>query len=168
VTIFGKLCKGLLVGFLLLAWTESKRRKAISTGKFYFFDPGATHTLSGTEVLDHNSHLYGKAFEQFIGMEIRAYLSYKRKKVQLSYWRSVHGYEVDFLMGRQTEVEVKASQKISQRDFNGLRGLEEEKVFKNYILVSQDPINTRENHFQALFWEDFLKDLWEDKFLTKF
>jgi uncharacterized protein len=153
-----------LVGFLLPAWRESKRRKAISTGKFYFFDPGVTHTLSGTEVLDRNSHLYGKAFEQFIGMEIRAYLSYKRKKIQLSYWRSVHGYEVDFLMGRQTAVEVKASQKISQRDFKGLKALEEEKVFKNYVLVSQDPVNTRENHFQALFWEDFLKDLWEDKF----
>jgi len=164
VTEYVGLLEDTLVGFLLPAWTESNRRKAISTGKFYFFDPGVTHTLSGTEVLDRNSHLYGKAFEQFIGMEIRAYLSYKRKKVQLSYWRSVHGYEVDFLMGRQTAVEVKASQKISQRDFKGLKALEEEKVFKNYILVSQDPINTRENHFQALFWEDFLKDLWEDKF----
>jgi len=164
VTEYVGLLEDTLVSFLLPAWTESKRRKAISTGKFYFFDPGVTHTLSGTEVIDRNSHLYGKAFEQFIGMEIRAYLSYKRKKVQLSYWRSVHGYEVDFLMGRQTAVEVKASQKISQRDFKGLKALEEEKVFKNYILVSQDPINTRENHFQALFWEDFLKDLWEDKF----
>lgn len=164
VTEYVGLLEDTLVGFLLPAWTESNRRKAISTGKFYFFDPGVTHILSGTEVLDRNSHLYGKAFEQFIGMEIRAYLSYKRKKVQLSYWRSVHGYEVDFLMGRQTAVEVKASQKISQRDFKGLKALEEEKVFKNYVLVSQDPINTRENHFQALFWKDFLKDLWEDKF----
>jgi len=164
VTEYVGLLEDTLVGFLLPAWTESKRRKAISTGKFYFFDPGVTHTLSGTEVLDRNSHLYGKAFEQFIGMEIRAYLSYKRKKVQLSYWRSVHGYEVDFLMGRQTAVEVKASQKISQRDFKGLKALEEEKVFKNYILASQDPINPREDPFQALFWEDFLKDLWDDKF----
>ena len=164
VTEYVGLLEDTLVGFLLPAWTESRKRKAISTGKFYFFDPGVTHTLSGTEMLDRNSHLYGKAFEQFIGMEIRAYLSYKRKRMDLSYWRSVHGYEVDFLMGRQTAVEVKASQKISQRDFKGLKALEEEKVFKTYILVSQDPINTRENHFQALFWEDFLRDLWEDKF----
>jgi hypothetical protein len=67
-------------------------------------------------------------------------------------------------MSRQTAVEVKASQKISQRDFKGLKALEEEKVFKNYILASQDPINPREDPFQALFWEDFLKDLWDDKF----
>lgn len=32
------------------------------------------------------------------------------------------------------------------------------------ILVSQDRVDTRENHFQALFWGDFLRDLWDDKF----
>ena len=100
---------------------------------------------------------------QFLGMEIRAYLSYKRKKHLFSYWRSTHGYEVDFLIGRQTAVEVKASQKITARDFKGLKALEEEKVFKNYILVSQDPINTRDNNYQALYWERFLENLWNDK-----
>ncbi len=164
ITEYVGLLEDTLLGFLLPAWTESKKRKAISTGKFYFFDPGVTHTLARTQTLDRNSHLYGKSFEQFIGMEIRAYLSYKRKKHQFSYWRSVHGYEVDFLIGSETAVEIKASQKISQRDFKGLKALEEEKIFKRYILVSQDPINTRKNNFQALYWENFLDDLWADKF----
>ena len=164
VTEYVGLLEDTLVGFLLPAWTESRKRKAISTGKFYFFDPGITHTLAGTQTLDRNSNLYGKSFEQFIGMEIRAYLSYKRRKLQFSYWRSTHGYEVDFLVGRETAVEVKASQKISQRDFKGLKALEEEKIFKNYILVSQDPINTRDNNFQALYWKKFLDNLWAGKF----
>jgi predicted AAA+ superfamily ATPase len=164
VTEYVGLLEDTLVGFLLPAWTESTKRKAISTGKFYFFDPGITHTLAGTQTLDRNSDLYGKSFEQFIGMEIRAYLSYKRRKLQFSYWRSTHGYEVDFLVGRETAVEVKASQKISQRDFKGLKALEEEKIFKNYILVSQDPINTRDDNFQALYWEKFLDNLWAGKF----
>ncbi|MBW2406604.1 MAG: ATP-binding protein, partial [Deltaproteobacteria bacterium] len=76
-----------LVGYLLPAWTESKKRKAIKTGKFYFFDPGITHMLAGTQALDRNSNLYGKSFEQFICMELRAYLSYRRKKFPLTYWR---------------------------------------------------------------------------------
>jgi len=164
VTEYVGLLEDTLVGFLLPAWTESTKRKAISTGKFYFFDPGITHTLAGTQTLDRNSNLYGKSFEQFIGMEIRAYLSYKRRKLQFSYWRSTHGYEVDFLVGRETAVEVKASQKISQRDFKGLKALEEEKIFKNYILVSQDPINTRDDNFQALYWKKFLDNLWSGKF----
>ena len=47
--------------------------------------PGVTHMLAGTRILDRNSNLYGKSFEQFIGMEIRAYLSYTRKKCELAY-----------------------------------------------------------------------------------
>jgi predicted AAA+ superfamily ATPase len=152
-----------LVGFLLPAWAESKKRKAIKAGKFYFFDPGVTHVLAGTETIDRNSQLYGKSFEQFIGMEIRAYLSYTRKKSTLSYWRSTHGQEVDFLIGRETAVEVKATKRVISTDFKGLKALAEERVFEKYILVSQDTINTREGRFQAMHWERFLKDLWEER-----
>ena len=164
VTEYVGLLEDTLVGFLLPAWTESRKRKAISTAKFYFFDPGITHMLAGTQVLDRNSNLYGKSFEQFIGMEIRAYLSYGRKKRALAYWRSTHGYEVDFLIGTETAIEVKASQKVSGRDLRGLKVLKEENIFKNYILVSQDPINTRDDNLQAIYWEKFLDDLWADKF----
>lgn len=164
VTEYVGLLEDTLVGFLLPAWTESRKRKAISTAKFYFFDPGVTHMLAGTQTLDRNSNLYGKSFEQFIGMEIRAYLSYRRKKRELAYWRSTHGYEVDFLIGTETAIEVKASQKVSGRDLMGLKVLKEENILKNYILVSQDPINTRDDNFQALYWEKFLDDLWADKF----
>ncbi len=165
VTEYVGLLEDTLVGYLLPAWTDSRKRKAIRTAKFYFFDPGVTHMLAGTQALDRNSDLYGKSFEQFIWMEIRAYLSYKREKSELTYWRSTHGYEVDFLIGRKTAIEVKASQKVSTRDFKGLNALKEEAIFKNYILVSQDPINTSKDNFQALHWEKFLDDLWADKFI---
>ena len=164
VTEYVGLIEDTLMGFMLPSWKESRKRKAIRMGKFYFFDPGVTHTLTGTQTIERNSHLYGKSFEQFIGMEMRAYLSYERKMLDFSYWRSTHGYEVDFLIGRETAVEVKASQRITRRDFKGLKALEEEKVFKNYVLVSQDPVNTRDGNFQALHWETFLDRLWSGKF----
>jgi len=164
VTAYVGLIEDTLMGFLLPSWKESRKRKAIRMGKFYFFDPGVTHALTGTRTIDRNSHLYGKSFEQFIGMEIRAYLGYERKMVDFSYWRSTHGYEVDFLIGRETAVEVKASQRITRRDFKGLKALEEENVFKNYVLVSQDPVNTRHGNCQALHWETFLDQLWSGKF----
>ena len=164
VTEYVSLLEDTLVGFLLPAWTASKKRKAVSTAKFYFFDPGITHMLSGTQTLDRNSNFYGKSFEQFIGMEIRAYLSYTRKKHDLTYWRSVHGHEVDFLIGSETAIEIKSAVKISNRDFKGLRFLEEEKIFQNYIVVSRDRINTSNGIFHALHWEKFLHDLWNDKF----
>ncbi|MDY6953228.1 MAG: ATP-binding protein [Thermodesulfobacteriota bacterium] len=154
-----------LIGFRLPAWIESKKRKAIKTGKFYFFDPGVTHMLAGTETLDRNSNLYGRSFEQFICMELRSYLSYRRKKLPLTYWRSKNGHEVDFLLGHKTAIEVKASSKISRNDFKELKYLQEEGVFQNLILVSQDPVSTFTDNILTLPWEKFLSDLWKDKFV---
>ena len=165
VTEYVGLLEDTLIGFLLPAWTESKKRKAIRTGKFYFFDPGITHMLAGTETLDRNSNLYGKSFEQFICMELRAYLGYSRKKLPLTYWRSKNGHEVDFLLGTHTAIEVKASKKISRNDFKGLKYLNEEGVFKNFILVSQDPLSTRSDNILTLPWQKFLTELWKDKFI---
>ncbi len=163
VTEYVGLLEDTLVGFFLPAWIESKKRKAIKMGKFYFFDTGVTHALAGTETLDRNSNLYGKSFEQFIGMEIRAYLSYRRKKDKLTYWRSTHGYEVDFLVGNKAAVEVKASKRVSRGDLKGLKMLNEESVFNTLFLVSQDTISTRDGPFHSVHWEEFLKLLWNDK-----
>jgi predicted AAA+ superfamily ATPase len=152
-TEYVALLEDTLVGFLLPAWTESKKRKAIRTGKFYFFDPGITHMLAGTEALDRNSNLYGKSFEQFICMELRAYLSYRRKKLSLTYWRSKNGHEVDFLLGTRTAIEVKATKKISRNDSKGLKYLKEEGVFKNFILVSQDPVSSSTDDILTIPWQ---------------
>ncbi|CAB1083467.1 FIG00550230: hypothetical protein [Olavius algarvensis Delta 1 endosymbiont] len=165
VTEYVHLLEDTLVGFLLPAWTESKKRKAIRTGKFYFFDPGVTHMLAGTETLDRNSDLYGKSFEQFIFMELRAYLSYRRINTPLTYWRSKNGHEVDFLLGTRTAIEVKATNKVAKNDFKGLKYLNEEGVFQDFILVSQDPVSTRTGNILAISWQKFLSDLWKDKFV---
>lgn len=165
VTEYVGLLEDTLIGFLLPAWIESKKRKAIKTGKFYFFDPGVTHMLAGTETLDPNSNLYGKSFEQFICMELRAYLSYTRKRLPLAYWRSKNGHEVDFLLGTKTAVEVKASKKINRNDFKGLKYLKEEGVFNNLILVSRDPVSSLTDGVLTLPWQKFLSDLWRDKFV---
>ena len=165
VTEYVGLLEDTLIGFLVPAWTESKKRKAIKTGKFYFFDPGITHIMAGTEALDRNSNLYGKSFEQFICMELRAYLSYRRNKLPLTYWRSKNGHEVDFLLGTKTAIEVKSTRKISRNDFKGLKYLKEEGVFQNLILVTQDPISTLTDNILAIPWQEFLSGLWKDKFV---
>lgn len=155
-----------LVGFFLPAWAESRKRKAIKSGKFYFFDPGVTHTLAGTRVLDRNSDLYGKSFEQFIGMEIRAYLSYSRIKLPFTYWRSTHGHEVDFLIGERTAVEAKATTRVMPGDLKGLKALSEERIFADLFLVSQDAVATRQADIQAIHWEDFLNRLWQGEIIA--
>jgi len=165
VAEYVRLLEDTLIGLLLPAWTESKKRKATKTGKFYFFDPGVTHVLAGTQSLDRNSNLYGKSFEQFICMELRAYLSYRRKKLALTFWRSKNGHEVDFLLGTRTAIEVKATKRLSRNDFKGLKYLKEEGVFKKFVLVSQDPVSVRTDGIFAMPWQRFLVELWEDRFV---
>lgn len=165
VTEYVALLEDTLVGHLLPAWAESKKRKAIRTAKFYFFDCGVTHLLAGTRTLDRNSDLYGKSFEQFIGGEVRAWLGYHRIRQPLSYWRTAHGDEVDFLIGEDIAVEVKASSRVSWRDFKGLDRLAEEGVFKHYLLISQDPTELRDGARHALPWQSFINGLWDRRWL---
>ena len=155
-----------LLGSLLQPWARSRKRKAVSTAKFYFFDTGVTRTLAAIESIDRNSNLYGKAFEQFIWMELRAYLAYsERNSTELTYWRSRYGHEVDFLVGEEFAVEVKATATVSNRDFKGLQALSEEGVFSKLYLVSNDPMPTKRNNIHCLPGQVFLDDLWADKLL---
>jgi predicted AAA+ superfamily ATPase len=150
-----------LVGWTLEPWRESKKRKAIQTAKFYLFDPGVMHALAGTTSLDRNSDLYGRSFEHFIGMELRAHLSYARTGDPLHFWRSKHGYEVDYLIGDRVAIEVKATRKASLRDARGLMALKQERVAKCYFLVSEDPLAARRDGIEFLPWTMFLTRLWE-------
>ena len=154
-----------LIGFSVFSWTQSIKRKAIQTAKFYFFDPGIVHTLCETKSLDPNSDIFGRAFEQFIACELRAYLSYKKNRSPLRYWRSKSGFEVDFVIGDKMAIEVKSSKKITSRDHKGLLAIDEEHKWKHLIIVSQDPVEARfKNGIQHLYWKSFLKKLWNDRF----
>lgn len=149
-----------LIGFMLEPFIHSKKRKAIQTAKFYFFDTGVTHTIAGTRNIDRNSDLYGKSLEQFIGMELRAYLSYNRIREPLTFWRSTNGHEVDFLIGERTAIEVKATTKVSSGDLKGLKALSEEGIFENFFLISNDQISVKMDNITTFHWSDFLKRLW--------
>lgn len=155
-----------LIGFLLEPWTRSNKRKAISTAKFYFFDTGVVHALAGTQTLDRNSDLYGRSFEHWVGMELRAFLSYRRIRQPLRFWRSTHGHEVDFLVGERTAIETKATRHLSARDLRGLEALQQERQFKQLWMVSQDAVETTRAGIRCVHWRTFLDMLWNDKLIS--
>ncbi|MCK4608032.1 MAG: DUF4143 domain-containing protein, partial [Gammaproteobacteria bacterium] len=106
---------------------------------------------------------FGHAFEHFIALELRAYLSYRRIHKSLSYWRTQQGHEVDFIIGDDIAIEVKATNKVSAKHLKGLKFLAEEQICKKYYLVSQDPFPREENNIIIQPWRNFLRDLWDDK-----
>ena len=155
-----------LLGMTLLPWRASQRRKATATAKFYFFDTGVARVLAGIEHTERMSTAYGKSFELFILMELRAYLSYTRQHTaDLHFWRSRYGHEVDFLVGKELAIEVKASTNTSTRDLPGLKALSEEGVFKKFYLVSQDRMNRKHTVFHLVHWQTFLHELWDGQLL---
>ncbi len=156
-----RLLEDTLIGFTLEPWRKSRRRKAVATAKFYFFDIGVAHTLSGLRHLDRNSDSYGNAFEQFIGMELRAALSYRKMTEPLSFWRSEHDFEVDFLVGERFAIEVKSTIRVVDRDLRGLKALGEERFPFKLILISQDPIERVVDDIHLIPWQKFLGMVWD-------
>ena len=84
-----------------------------------------------------------------------------RSREGLHFWRSTHGYEVDFLVGGRVAIEVKATWKASLRDAKGLLALKEERVAKRFLLVSEDPIAAKRDGIEFLPWSTFLRRLWD-------
>lgn len=156
-----------LIGNMLPPWTKSKKRKAIQTAKFYFFDPGVVNTIMGVESIDRNSDLYGKLFEHFIYCELKSYLSYSRIKKKLKYWRSKNGHEVDFIIGDDIAIEVKSSKRATPRDHRGMLALlEEENKWKYNIIISQDEEERKyDSGIVHLHWEIFLEKLWNNQII---
>ena len=97
-------------------------------------------------------------------MELRAYISYRRIKCTLKFWRAVEGQAVDFVIDEILAVEVKATNKSSNSDLKGLRALKEEAVFKNFVCVPNDPLNRERDGIECLHWRTFLERLWAGKY----
>ena len=159
-----------LLGFKLPGYVKTRKRKAISRAKFYLFDIGVTNHLAKRSFIEEKSELFGLAFEHFIALELRAYISYRRLMMDLCYWRTTSQIEVDFIVGDHLAIEVKASSLVQDKHLKGLRALKEEKIktLKRYIIVSCDTSKrSLEDGIEIYPWKEFLEDLWKDKLLTK-
>ena len=155
-----------MIGFAIPPYTRTKKRKAVETERFYYFDVGLVRFLLNlTEVSDTHSE-YGKLFKSYIAQELSAYLDYGRKRERLSYWRTRQSsFEVDFTIGDQVAVETKTTKLVNEKkDLRGLRALKEEGIFKKYIVVSRDEISrTTDDGILMLPWTVFLDELWDGK-----
>ena len=153
-----------LLGFLLPGWTKTKKRKAISRSKYYLFDIGVTNTLCRRGKIQAKSELFGRSFEHFILLEMRAYLSYLRKNLSMYYWRSVSQAEVDLIVDNKVAIEIKSQSLIQDKHLKNLRLLKEEQLIKKYIVVSFDTDERiTQDKIHILPWQSFLKKLWQGK-----
>jgi len=155
-----------LIGSVLEPFTGTVKRKAISTAKFYFFDIGVSNILAERSYIKPKTELFGKAFEHFIFLELKAYLDYTRKREKLTFWRSKAGHEVDFLIGDKIAIEVKGSDMVSGKHLKGLKALAEDLDLTRKIVVSMDPVHRKIGEIDIYPYSIFLKELWDDKIVS--
>jgi len=147
----------------LPAWRESKKRKATARDKFYFFDIGVARYIQGRKELIENSDDFSSALETYMFHELKAYSEYVSND-PISYWRTTTGFEVDFLIGKHTAIEIKSTRSANARHLKGLLALKEEEAFKRYLLVTLDPRERTLQGCNLLSVEKFLDLLWDGEF----
>jgi predicted AAA+ superfamily ATPase len=109
---------------------------------------------------------FGKSFEHFILMELRAYAGYRQPDAELLYWRSASGQEVDFIAGdKQLAIEVKGSVRVNEASLGAMRALREDGPVKHRIVVSlEKQPRTLSDGIKILPWQVFLEELWGGKY----
>ncbi len=97
----------------------------------------------------------------FIALELRAFLSYRNSPYSLAYWRSTSQFEVDFVVGQELALVVKATTLVSDKPLKGLRALAEEGQIRHLGVISQDPhYRLTQDGIHIWPWAIFLDQLW--------
>ncbi len=140
------------------AWQLSRKRKPLASSKYYFFDVGIVGALQGRRFAPGTPE-FGEAVETLLLHELVAHRDYV-SGTPISFWRSTSGFEVDFILGDHTAIEVKAKATVSDKDLRSLRALAEEKRLKRYLCVSLEPKARTVGDVYVIPLRRFIEELW--------
>ncbi len=150
-----------LLGFRITPWRKVRNRRLIETEKFYLFDVGVTNYLARRAPRIVTPE-FGNSVEHYILMELKAYQAYRNPELDIRYWRTSTGFEVDFVLDDMAvAIEVKASQRVHSTHTRGLRALLEEHTVKRAVIVSLEKQPRKlGSSIEVLPWQVFLNTLW--------
>ncbi len=114
----------LLLCYLLPVFDKRAKRETVSHVKFYYFDAGVYYHLRPKGPLDNVSEINGMALEGLVLQHLRAWVDYSNTQIELYYWRTQAGSEVDFIIYGEKyfiALEVKNATKIYSKDLKSLK-----------------------------------------------
>lgn len=147
----------------LPSFRRRAKRRVVAAPKYYFADVGVVNRLARRGALHPGGELFGKAMENWVHHELRAYSDYRQCDEELAYWRTAGGVEVDFVVGdMRVALEAKSSARISRQHLSGLRSLQREHPeTARRVLVCLEPKPRRtEGGIDILPAEEFARRLW--------
>jgi predicted AAA+ superfamily ATPase len=152
-----------LVGFRLLPYRKSLRKRLTAHPKFYLFDSGVTNAVNKHLTGTIDRKLFGRLFEQWIVIETQRIFEYSNSETTMHYWRTNHGAEVDLVLVKHGKIiaayEIKSTPNITGSHLTGLRAFREDnKNVPCYVIC------TAENAFEIdkvkiLPWRKYLSSL---------
>jgi len=119
----------LLLGVRLPVFTRRAKRTLAAHDKFYFFDAGVYRALRPRGPLDSAEEIDGAALETLVMQQLRAVNDNAQLGYALSYWRTLRGDEVDFVLYGERglhALEVKRAGVSRESDLAGLRKFKED------------------------------------------
>lgn len=149
-----------LVGILVQPYKRTLHRKPVNTARFYFFDVGAANVLARRKHIAPGTELFGRALEHFIFTELRSRQGYSRDDRPLTFWRDQAGNEIDFILGDDLAIEVKATTMVTEKHLKTLRLEGVKKHFRHTVVVSLDPQPRIIDSVEVLPCQEFLTRLW--------
>jgi predicted AAA+ superfamily ATPase len=113
------------VGYRIPAFGTGGRKRVLTTPRFLFYDNGVRNAAARYRFSpDLLKTQRGTLFENWVGQELMHRCLYAGKAYRLSFWRTVHGAEVDFVLESPEEtipIEVKATTSPSMADATHLK-----------------------------------------------
>jgi len=122
---FYQVLEDTFVGYRLPAYGERSRKRVLTTPRFLFFDLGVRNAAAR---LPLNRALVrtqpGLLFENWVGLELIHRCQYLGRTARVSFWRTAHGAEVDFVVETPQEtipLEVKWTERPDESDARHLK-----------------------------------------------
>lgn len=152
-----------MIGYMIEAFTLSRKRRVLTSPKFYYFDVGVVNYLLHRRNLKPGGIDYGHAFEHLVVQEIVAWLGYNNSDERLTYWHTSTGYEVDCVIGvGRVAIEVKSVREVQSRHTKGLVAFAEDFPDSRRIIVSLDPVRRVLNGIEIIPARQFLSMMWSE------
>lgn len=114
----------------LQAWSGHLGKRLVKASKLILCDTGLmAHLLGASRERIVSAGLTGPLLENFVVMELRKQMTWSNILPKMFHFRTQTGQEVDIVLedpsGRLVGIEVKASETVTAKDFNGLKALAE-------------------------------------------
>ncbi len=167
-----------LIGYYVEPFSNNHGRASIAAHpKFYLFDVGVAGRIAQRTINVLKGSEAGKAFENYILMELIAYIGLNDLDYKIKFWRTQNGsHEVDFIITKLNQplyaIEVKIDSSVDRKELKSLVAFKQDNPEAKLLVVSLDPKSRKinlDNGIEVLVLpvEEFLNKLWTKKFFSE-